>query len=88
MLLLFAIINIKQEMTAVNTIFGYTEENMRNKGIREAAKNRGVRLWQIAERLGMNDGNFSRKLRRELPTEEREKIIEIIDELAKEKEDR
>lgn len=61
---------------------------MRNKGIREAAKNRGVRLWQIAERLGMNDGNFSRKLRRELPTEEREKIIEIIDELAKEKEDR
>lgn len=61
---------------------------MRNKGIREAAKNRGVRLWQIAERLGMNDGNFSRKLRRELPTEEREKIIEIIDELAKEKENR
>lgn len=59
---------------------------MSNKVIREAAKNSGVCLWQIAERLGMNDGNFSRKLRKELPTEEREKIIEIINELAKERE--
>lgn len=61
---------------------------MSNKDIREAAKNRGVCLWQIAERLGMNDGNFSRKLRRELPTQEQEKIMKIINELAKEKEGR
>lgn len=60
---------------------------MNNKDVREAAKQAGVCLWQIAERLGINDGNFSRKLRRELPSQEREKIMEIINELAKEKGD-
>lgn len=56
---------------------------MKNKDIREAAKQAGVFLWQIAERLGVNDGNFSRKLRRELSSQEREKIMEIINELEK-----
>ena len=42
-----------------------------NKEIRDAARDAGVRLWQIAECIGMNDGNFSRKLRRELPDQER-----------------
>lgn len=57
---------------------------MRNQEIREYAKKCGVCLWRIAERLGMNDGNFSRKLRRELPESERAKVLAIIDELAKE----
>lgn len=57
---------------------------MHNQEIREAAKAAGVKLWQIAERLGMNDGNFSRKLRRELPEEERERIMTIIADIAKE----
>ena len=57
---------------------------MCNKEIREAAKQTGVCLWQIAERLGMNDGNFSRKLRRELSDCDRARIMEIIAELAKE----
>lgn len=61
---------------------------MNNKDIREAAKQAGVCLWQIAERLGMNDGNFSRKLRREFTQEEREKIMGIIAELEREKEGR
>lgn len=60
---------------------------MKNKDIREAAKQAGVCLWEIAERLGMNDGNFSRKLRKELSSQERERIMEIINELAKEKGD-
>ena len=59
---------------------------MCNKEIREAAKQAGVCLWQIAERLGMNDGNFSRKLRLELTQEEREEIMGIIAELEREKE--
>lgn len=42
----------------------------------------GVKLWQVAERLGINDGNLSRKLRRELPQEEQERILTIIQELA------
>lgn len=57
---------------------------MCNKEIREAAKQAGIHLWQIAERLGMNDGNFSRKLRRELSDGDRARVMEIIAELAKE----
>lgn len=59
--------------------------NTTNADIRRAAKNAGVCLWQIAERFGVNDGNFSRKLRRELPPEEREKILGIIKDLAAER---
>ena len=55
---------------------------MRNQSIREEAKNSGVKLWQIAERLGMNDGNFSRKLRCELSEDEKAKILKIIREIA------
>lgn len=57
---------------------------MANQTIREAAARSGVRLWQIAARLNLNDGNFSRKLRVELPKEDQEKILEIICELSKE----
>lgn len=52
-----------------------------NLDIRERAKAAGVHLWQIAERLGMNDGNFSRKLRRELTDHDKERIFCIIEEL-------
>ena len=58
-----------------------------NDAIRKAARENGVRLWQIAERLGVNDGNFSRKLRRELPDEEQQRIIGIIREIAAEREE-
>ena len=37
-----------------------------NKDIREAAASAGVFLWQVAEAIGVTDGTFSRKLRREL----------------------
>ena len=56
-----------------------------NKEIRIAARDAGIRLWQVAERIGMNDGNFSRKLRRELPDQEKKEILEIIKTLAAEK---
>ena len=55
---------------------------MQNLVIRKAAKEHGVRLWQIAERLGVNDGNFSRRLRRELPEQETIRILEIIKSLS------
>ena len=58
---------------------------MENVKIRDAAKQAGGYLWEVAERWGGNDGNFSRKLRRELPADEQEKIIAIIEEVAREK---
>ena len=55
---------------------------MNNKEIRETAKKFGVKMWQIADKLGINDGNFSRKLRHELADEEKNRILNIIHELA------
>lgn len=57
---------------------------MKNAEIRKAASDAGVKLWQIAEMLGIADCNFSRKLRRELPDDEKEKILDIIKELSQE----
>ena len=54
-----------------------------NNDVRTKAESAGVRLWEIAEKLGINDGNFSRKLRRELPQEEKEQIFRIIDKLKR-----
>lgn len=57
---------------------------MKNQEIRQAAAGAGVRLWQIAEALGIADFTLSRKLRRELPPEEKERIFGIIRELTRE----
>lgn len=57
---------------------------MKNQAIRAKAATCGICLWQIAEKLGITDSTFSRKLRRELPQEEQERILSIIDEISKE----
>ena len=44
-----------------------------NTDIRETAKEKGVRLWEIAEFLRISDPTMTRKLRRELSETEREK---------------
>ena len=53
-----------------------------NKEIREAARNAGLRLWQVAAGIGISDAHFSRKLRVELPADERDKILGVIADLA------
>ncbi len=53
-----------------------------NMDLREYAKIRGVCLWEIARELGVNDGNFSRKLRSEFTDEQKTEIREIIDRLS------
>ena len=55
---------------------------MNNKEIRDYAKEKWITLWQIAAELGLNDGNFSRKLRFELSAETKVQIFRIIDELS------
>jgi len=52
-----------------------------NDDIRRAAYAAHVKLWQISYRLNYTDATFSRKLRHELPAEEKTKIIAIIAEL-------
>lgn len=56
-----------------------------NRDIKLAAKNAGVYHWEIAEKLGIQDSAFSRKLRRELPPQERDQILDIIKNLAAER---
>ena len=55
---------------------------MCNTDIRAEIMNSGIKHWQIAEKLGIHEGHFSRKLRHELPDEDKEKIRAIIKELA------
>lgn len=52
-----------------------------NNDIRKAAKDSGIYLWQIAEKYGCNDGNFTRKLRFELSQPEKDRILAIIEQL-------
>lgn len=58
-----------------------------NMVIRSASKSAGVRLWQIAEALGIQETALSRKLRHELSTEEKNKILGIIEALAQERQE-
>jgi len=55
----------------------------RNTDVRQTAQKNGVCLWEIAEKYGMTDGNFSKLLRKELPPEKKARIFDIIDQLKK-----
>lgn len=57
---------------------------MYNQDIRRAAAGAGVKLWQIADALGIADCSLSRKLRKELPEKEKARILSIIERLSKE----
>lgn len=55
-----------------------------NVEIRRSAAAAGVRLWQLADGLGITDASLSRKLRRELSAGEKEKCFQIIKNLSQE----
>lgn len=52
-----------------------------NEKIRRAIGAAGLKQYEVAEALGMLDGNFSRKLRKELPEDEQKRILEVIRDL-------
>ena len=53
-----------------------------NSDIRSTAKTKGVWLWEIAEFLKVSDPTMTRMLRRELPNEEKQRFLSIIEEIA------
>lgn len=57
---------------------------MNNDEIRKYAAEKKVRIWQIADKLGIADYSLSRKLRHELPDEEKVRIINLVDEISTE----
>ncbi len=58
---------------------------MANDEVKAYAKQAGVRLWEVAERLHITDVTLSKKLRYELDPEYKSRIIKLVDKIAKEK---
>ena len=54
-----------------------------NSEVRTKLRNENLYYWQIADALGVCENTFCRMLRHELPEEEKQKILEIIDQVAK-----
>lgn len=55
---------------------------MKNKDIRAAIADAGLRMWQVAEALGIADTTFCRKLRHELSDDDKEQVFKAIRELS------
>ena len=49
-----------------------------NLEIRNATKEAGLKLWQVADAYGMTESSFSRFLRKELPPDIQSTILDII----------
>ena len=55
---------------------------MKNSDIRVCASEYGVRMWELADQLGISPETLSRKLRRELEPAEKERMIQTIQAIA------
>ena len=55
---------------------------MKNRKIRDAARAAKVGLWEVADALGISEPTMTRKLRYELPTNEQEKFLVLIERIA------
>ena len=53
-----------------------------NLDVRTDAKTKGVLLWEIANYMNISEATMTRKLRRERPANEKQRILAIIDEIA------
>ena len=51
---------------------------MKNFEIRKMLLATGIKNYELAEMLGISEWTLSRKLRKELPQAEQERIIELI----------
>lgn len=58
-------------------------QNTANQDIRKAIKNADLKHWEVAELIGFSETTLVRKLRKELPEEEKKNILKIISELSK-----
>jgi len=58
-----------------------------NREIRATAIKNKVRFWQIADRLGIHEGTFTKRLRYEFNTADKTEVLEIIERISKEREE-
>lgn len=54
----------------------------KNIKIRKALKEHDIPQWMLAEHLGVSEFTLIRKMRHELPENEQQKMISIIEELT------
>lgn len=54
---------------------------MANEELKEYAKQRNVKLWEVAEGLSIYDSTLSKWMRREMNPDMQKKIKDIIDEI-------
>ena len=52
-----------------------------NLDIRECAKKAGVYLWEIAAAIGVSEPTFNRRMRVEMPDNEKEQVKKVISRL-------
>ncbi|MCM3800047.1 hypothetical protein M4A92_15740 [Caldibacillus thermoamylovorans] len=52
-----------------------------NTDVRFAIRAAGLTQWKVAEKLGISEATFTRKLRKELSPEEKQHIFNVINEL-------
>lgn len=58
----------------------------KNKNLKRHAAANGVRLWEIADHVGISEVTLSRWMRHELPEERYKAMMRAIDEIAAGKE--
>lgn len=58
-----------------------------NKDIKEALQKYNVRQWELADKIGYSHNYFCLKLRHELTSEEKLKMFDFIEQIAKEREE-
>ena len=56
---------------------------MSNTDVRQYAKKNGVFLWQCAQAMGISEPTMTRRLRTELPEQDKQTLFQVIDDLAK-----
>lgn len=55
-----------------------------NLDVRECAKKAGVYLWEIAAAIGVSEPTFNRRMRVEMPDNEKEQVKKVISRLEAE----
>lgn len=61
------------------------QTKLANSDVRSTAKLAGVRLWEVAKKIGVSDPTLTRKLRNELSAPEKEEYFNLIRTIAEEK---
>lgn len=56
----------------------------KNQNVREYAKKKGVRLWQIASQIGISEPTITRWMRVDLSSEKEKRILDAIDQISTE----